>query len=68
MTMDLESYVRTSPPIDPSKPVTLPGDPELRTLSQRSQSGIPLDDGNWKALTDLAVDLGVPLPEGIAHE
>lgn len=64
----LETYVRTSAPIDPSKPVTLPGDPELRTLKQRSESGIPLDDGNWKALTDLAVDLGVPLPEGIAHE
>jgi uncharacterized oxidoreductase len=64
----LETFVRSSPPIDPSQPVTLPGDPELRTLKQRSQSGIPLDEGNWKALTDLAVELGVPVPEGVNHE
>ncbi|MBD3676683.1 MAG: Ldh family oxidoreductase [Planctomycetaceae bacterium] len=58
----LERYVRSSPAIDPEKPVTLPGDPELRTLATRSESGIPLDDGNWKALTDLATELGVESP------
>lgn len=59
----LEEFVRSSPPIDPSKPITLPGDPELNTMHQRRSTGVPLDEGNWKALVDLAVELGVPVPE-----
>jgi uncharacterized oxidoreductase len=59
----LEEFVRSSPPIDPSKPITLPGDPELNTMHQRQSTGVPLDEGNWKALVDLAVELGVPVPE-----
>jgi hydroxycarboxylate dehydrogenase B len=59
----LERFVRSSPPIDPSKPITLPGDPEQRMLKQRKSEGIPLDPGNWQALVDLAGELGVPVPE-----
>jgi len=58
----LEEFVRSSPAIDPDKPVTLPGDPELRTLELRQKSGIPLDAGNWQALTELAEKLGVKAP------
>ena len=58
----LESFVRSSPPIDPAQSVTLPGDPELRTMKERRRERIPLDEGNWKALTDLAVELGVSAP------
>ena len=60
----LETYVRSSPAIDPAKPVTLPGDPELRTLAARTKTGIPLDEGNWNALTDLAKELSVTVPVG----
>ncbi len=58
----LETYVRDVPRIDGVNEVTLPGDPERRTLASRSATGIPLDDGNWKALVDLAVQLNVPVP------
>lgn len=58
----LESYVRDVPRIDGVNEVTLPGDPERRTLHTRSQTGIPLDDGNWKALVDLAIQLKVEPP------
>lgn len=58
----LEMYVRDVPRIDGVNEVTLPGDPERRTLQTRSQTGIPLDDGNWKALVDLANQLNVELP------
>ena len=58
----LETYVRDVPRIDGVNEVTLPGDPERRTLQNRRQAGIPLDDGNWKALVDLANQLKVAVP------
>lgn len=60
---NLEKYVREVPRIDGVKEVTLPGDPERRTMNDRSANGIPLDDGNWKALTDLAAKLSVAVPQ-----
>ena len=59
----LEEYVRGVPRIDGVDEVFLPGDPEQRTLAARKESGIPIDDGNWKALQDLAKQLGVSVPE-----
>jgi hydroxycarboxylate dehydrogenase B len=58
----LEAYVRSVPLIDGVKEVFLPGDPERRTMEGRKVHGIPLDDGNWKALTELAAQLNVPVP------
>ena len=58
----LETYVRDVPKIDGVQDVTLPGDPERRTLAIRRANGIPLDEGNWKALLDMAGKLNVPVP------
>jgi len=58
----LESYVRGVPLIDGVKEVYLPGDPERQTLAKRRAEGVPLDDGNWKALVDLAQQLKVAVP------
>lgn len=58
----LETYVREVPRVEGVDHVTLPGDPERRVLAQRTTGGIPLDDGNWKALVTLAEQLGVPVP------
>jgi len=58
----LEAYVRDVPLIDGVNDVTLPGDPERRTLKDRQTNGIPMDEGNWKALVDLAQQLNVPVP------
>jgi uncharacterized oxidoreductase len=59
----LEEYVRSVPLIDGVKQVFLPGDPERQTLASRRSGGVPLDDGNWKALVDLASQLNVPTPK-----
>ena len=59
---NLEEYVRSVPRIDGVDEILLPGDPERRVLAARQQSGIPLDDGNWKALLALATELGVTPP------
>lgn len=59
----LESFVRGCPRIDGVQEILLPGDPEQRALAQRTAEGIPMDDGNWKALTDFAASLGVTPPQ-----
>ena len=58
----LEQYVRGVPRINGVSEITLPGDPERAVLAKRQAEGIPLDDGNWSALTELAAELGVAVP------
>jgi uncharacterized oxidoreductase len=59
----LTDFVRGCPTIDGVSEILLPGDPERRTLAERSQRGIPLDDGNWSELVKLAEQLEVPCPQ-----
>jgi hydroxycarboxylate dehydrogenase B len=59
---NLAEFVRDCPRIDGVDEILLPGDPERRTHAQRSQSGVPLDAGNWNELVKLAVKLSVPVP------
>ncbi len=60
---ELIEYVRSCPTAEGRGPVLLPGDPERRTLWERKAKGIPLDEGNWAALTRLAEELGVKVPD-----
>ncbi|QDU79443.1 putative oxidoreductase YbiC [Polystyrenella longa] len=57
----LEEYVRSVPKIDGVDKITLPGDPERRIHAERKANGIPIDDGNWKAMLDLAEKLNVKI-------
>jgi uncharacterized oxidoreductase len=56
------AHVRGCPTADGVREILLPGDPERRTFAERSANGIPIDDGNWKQLVDLATKLGVSVP------
>jgi uncharacterized oxidoreductase len=58
----LVEFVRSCPRADGVDNIQLPGDPERRVLADRQKSGIPLDDGNWRALADLAAKLNVRCP------
>ncbi|HEY2838920.1 MAG TPA: Ldh family oxidoreductase [Pirellulales bacterium] len=58
----LVHFVRDCPTIPGVAGISLPGDPERRTLAARIAGGVPLDDGNWSALLKLAEKLGVPAP------
>ena len=58
----LEEYVRSVPLIEGASGVMLPGDPERLTLAKRLADGIPIDEGNWKALLALAQELKVAVP------
>ncbi len=59
----LVEFVRSCPRIDPAGEILLPGDPERRTLAERSAGGIPIDDGNWAELVKLAERLLVAVPD-----
>ncbi len=59
----LEDYVRSVPLKDGVDSIMLPGDPERRAMKQRLEDGIPLDQGNWSALLDLAHSLDVEPPK-----
>jgi len=55
-------FVKGCPRINGCEEILLPGDPERRTLAQRTATGIPLDDGNWGELTKLAAKLNISPP------
>ncbi len=63
----LARTVRACPPTDPAKPVQLPGDPERQTRAKRVRDGIPIDEGTWTQLVELAERLGVALVAGEAR-
>lgn len=58
----LTAFVKSCPRIDGCQEILLPGDPERRTLAQRTAQGIPLDEGNWAQLVELAGRLRVAAP------
>ena len=54
--------VKSTPPARGYDEVLVANDPELRHQAERSRNGIPIEPGTWKALTDAARRLGVPVP------
>jgi hydroxycarboxylate dehydrogenase B len=59
----LSRFVRSTPKAEGVAAILLPGDPERLMLEFRSVEGIPLEDGHWAKLTELAASLGVAVPE-----
>jgi LDH2 family malate/lactate/ureidoglycolate dehydrogenase len=58
----LVAEVEAAPPIDPSRPVMLPGEVQRRNMEQRRREGIPVDRETVDGLRELAADLGVTCP------
>ena len=59
----LSRFVRSTPRAEGVAAILLPGDPERMMLEYRSVEGIPLEDGHWTKLTELAKALEVAVPE-----
>ena len=53
-------------PVDPSRPVLVPGEPEQLTSTARREAGVPLSDGVVEELATLSDALGMPWPGGVA--
>ncbi len=56
----LVAEVLAAAPIDPDRPVQLPGAAEQRRARERSRRGIPVDRKTVAGLRELAAELGVP--------
>ncbi len=61
-TSELAEYVRSTPKAEGVDAILLPGDPERRTMALRSKVGIPLEEGHWAKLCELAEALKVDTP------
>lgn len=55
-------YLRQSKTKPGTDEILLPGEPERRTEEKRRREGIPVDDGTWKQLIQLAEKLRVAAP------
>lgn len=59
--------VLSAPPIDPARPVRLPGQAEQERARRRLERGVPVDGATVGGLRELAAELGVPFaPEAVA--
>jgi uncharacterized oxidoreductase len=58
----LAENVRGSRPATPGVEIQLPGDPERKARALRLREGIPIDDGTWRQLQEVANRLDVSLP------
>ena len=64
----LSRYVRSTPRAEGVAAILLPGDPERMMLEFRSVEGIPLEEGHWAKLAELAATLGVAVPDLVPTE
>jgi uncharacterized oxidoreductase len=54
------AWVKASPPAPGVEAVQFPGDPERHCAQERQRDGIPVDQGTWAQLLDVAKAVGVP--------
>ncbi|MAE63152.1 MAG: hypothetical protein CMJ18_02665 [Phycisphaeraceae bacterium] len=52
-------WVAGSPPVDPERPVLLPGQVEHETRQTRLRDGIPIDDETWRQIREAGVGVGM---------
>ncbi|NDJ59486.1 MAG: Ldh family oxidoreductase [Chloroflexi bacterium] len=55
----LVADIKSAPPIDPNRPVLLPGEVEFTRMAQRQQAGIPVARETVEQLRPLAASVGV---------
>ena len=56
---ELIGQVKGAPPIDPARPVLLPGEVEFRRMSQRREAGVPVSRETVEGLRQLAADIDI---------
>jgi len=53
------AYAKDSPPVDPSEPVLVAGDPERLRSSERRTEGIPIDPKSWADIVQAGASVGL---------
>ena len=59
---NLVRWVKSSATREGFDEVLMPGEPEARTLAERSRTGIPIETDTWAKIVSIAEDLGVAVP------
>jgi LDH2 family malate/lactate/ureidoglycolate dehydrogenase len=59
----LVNTVKSAAPAKGYDEVMVAGDPEWRAEAERRQNGVPLGDGTWQCLAEVAARLGVSAPD-----
>jgi LDH2 family malate/lactate/ureidoglycolate dehydrogenase len=62
----LIDLMKALPPVDPEKPVLVPGEPELARQNLADKQGVSLHENIFAALVDLAKTLNIPPPQAKA--
>jgi len=62
-TDHLAERARANRPIEPTRPVRLPGDQAARGVAAAQAEGIRFEPAVWRSLVDCAQQLGVPPPQ-----
>jgi LDH2 family malate/lactate/ureidoglycolate dehydrogenase len=60
------AYLHSCAPVDPERPVLLPGEPEAQARDAAERDGISYPAAIWDALAALATELGVAVPRQAA--
>ena len=66
LTEELRDYVKSCPPDENHREITLPGELDFRVLQERTASGIPIDPQTWEQIRDCAASVGVAWSDGFA--
>jgi LDH2 family malate/lactate/ureidoglycolate dehydrogenase len=56
---NLIKSIKSTPTAPGFDEILIPGEPEFRTMEERSRKGIEVADATWEALQKLAKDVGV---------
>jgi uncharacterized oxidoreductase len=59
---DYAAWVKSAAPIDPARPVMLPGEPEAATRARRAAEGVPLDARTIAQVNEAAALVGLAPP------
>ena len=59
---DVVATLRAAPPVDPKRPVRIPGDLESRIYADRVRNGVPMPMGVVRQLANLSRELGIDFP------
>lgn len=54
--------IRATPPVEGTSEVLIPGDPEMREMGRRKETGIPVEEKTWNRLVQAANRCGVNAP------
>jgi hydroxycarboxylate dehydrogenase B len=60
----LADWISASPPLDPTRPVMLPGEVEANTRLEREANGIPIDGTTWTEFVRVAASVGLVFDSG----